>query len=132
MAYFIPRFLRFDGYKTIDVATSFKKKSVVVKLEVSEDKPFHCHICKTALTRYVHTKIRRVKDLPIRLEALLQRLSFQGALATAQHAKSKELKRFPLSRPYRRITRWNIRGGSERFVNLPRLSEAQDLQGLII
>ena len=66
MSNYVPRFLRFEGYKTIDVATSIKQQSVVVKLEISETKPFNCHVCGTPFARYIHTKIRRVKDLSLR------------------------------------------------------------------
>lgn len=37
-----------------------------MRLEISKDKPFNCHVCATPLNRYIHTKIRKVKDLPIR------------------------------------------------------------------
>ena len=63
---FVPRFLRFAGYKTVDYRTSVRDNSVVVYLEPEKDKPFSCHRCGTELTvlRGSHPLI--LKDLPLR------------------------------------------------------------------
>ena len=66
MGIFIPRFLRFDGYETIDIQTSTKQKSVTVMLDIDKKKSLLCHVCDSPMKRVIHTKIRRVKDLEIR------------------------------------------------------------------
>ena len=66
MSYFIPRFLKFEGYETTDVQVSVRDKKVNVVLKPLADKPFVCHLCGHEMTRLIHSKQRKINDLDIR------------------------------------------------------------------
>lgn len=63
---FVPRFLQFEGYETLDFQTTVRDNKVFVKLKPLADKPMDCHRCRRPLGREVSRHRLELKDLPLR------------------------------------------------------------------
>jgi transposase len=63
---FVPRFLRFDGYKTVDHQASIKDNKVYVKLEPESGGPYECYRCLMPLEGVVSSHRLTLKDMALR------------------------------------------------------------------
>lgn len=63
---FVPRFLCFEGYETVDVQTSTRDNTVYIRLSPKPDKAFTCCRCGTPLTASRGTHRLALRDLPLR------------------------------------------------------------------
>jgi len=62
---FIPRFLRFDGYKTIDIRDNHTDKTIEIHLLRSDEKEFTCCRCGSPLQCKTGHYRLKVREMPI-------------------------------------------------------------------
>lgn len=62
---FIPRFLRFDGYETIDIQEKLTAGTIDIHLERHPSKPFVCYKCTTPLLSKKGQYRLRLREVPI-------------------------------------------------------------------
>jgi len=76
---YIPRFLQFVGYETLDYQATVRDQKVYVKLEAKPDKKMNCHKCARPLGSEVSRHRLELKDLPLRgFETVLRLFSAQN------------------------------------------------------
>jgi transposase len=62
---FLPRFLRFEGYETVDIKENHTDGRIEIHLKRKDDKPFECFKCRTQLTVKRGQYRLKLKEMPI-------------------------------------------------------------------
>lgn len=120
----VPRFLRFDGYETIDWQTSVRDSAVYVRLEPRVDKPVECRICRTPLERLESRHRLRLKDLPLRgFDTWLLLWRRKGHCARCRKIRSEHIPFLAKESPhYTSDYTWHI-GAACEFAPVSRVAE---------
>lgn len=89
---FVPRFLRFEGYKTLDIQTTIRDQKVFVKLEAEDSKCMDCHRCGTRLGSTVSKHRIELKDLPLRgFDTVLRLFRRKGYCVKCDKIRSEDI-----------------------------------------
>jgi transposase len=133
MSYLVPRFLRFEGFNTVDVRTSFRDKTTQVYLETRYDKPLICHVCRSEMTRVIHKKHRKVRDLDIRgFEFTIHFSRRTGECPTCLKQRVEYIHFIsPLSPHYSREFSWSV-GELCEFSAVSRAAKYNDIDNMTL
>lgn len=130
---FVPRFLRFEGYKTLDYQTTIRDQKVFVKLEAEDDRPMHCHRCGGLLGSVVSKHRIELKDLPLRgFDTVLRLFRRKGYCQICDKIRSEKIPFMAKESPhYSQEYAWYI-GQMCEFAPVSRVADFNDEDNMTV
>lgn len=130
---FVPRFLQFVGYETLDFQTTVRDQKVFVKLEPKPDKIMDCHKCGRPLGCEVSRHRLELRDLPLRgFETVLRLFRRKGHCNYCQKIRSEKIDFLAKESPhYTQDYAWYI-GQMCEFAPVSRVADFNDEDNMTV
>ena len=130
---FVPRFLRFEGYKTLDFQVTIRDQKVFVKLEAEDSRRMQCHRCDGLLDGVISKHRIELKDLPLRgFDTVLRLFRRKGYCKNCDKIRSEKIPFMAKESPhYSQEYAWYI-GQMCEFAPVSRVADFNDEDNMTV
>lgn len=130
---FIPRFLKFEGYETLDIQTTVRDMKVFVRLEPKRGKIMSCHRCDSELGAEVSKHRLELRDLPLRgFDTVIRLFRRKAHCPKCQKIRSEKIHFLAKESPhYTQDYAWHI-GQMCEFAAVSRVADFNDEDNMTV